>query len=117
MDKTDQIRLQHMLDAAHEARQFVVGIDRSVLDTNRILLLALVRELEVIGEAASRVSEACRQQYPQIVWRDIIDMRNYLIHGYFKVDADLVWSTIQDDLPPLITELETILASVPPSTS
>jgi uncharacterized protein with HEPN domain len=69
----------------------------------------VVKDIEIIGEAASKISDECRKQYPQIPWRDIKDIRNYLIHAYCKVDFDQVWSTVQDDLPPLISELEQII--------
>jgi uncharacterized protein with HEPN domain len=70
------------------------------------LVLALVKEIEIIGEAASRLSLETRQQIPALPWTDIILMRNRLIHAYFDVDLDIVWKTFTDDLPPLIQELE-----------
>ncbi len=112
MNKDDEIRLKHMLDAAREAEGFVIGLERTALDTNRMLVLAVIKDLEIIGEAASKVSNECQTQYPQIPWRDITGMRNHLIHGYFKVNLDQVWSTLQDDLPPLIAELEKILPHI-----
>jgi uncharacterized protein with HEPN domain len=112
MNRDDEIRLKHMLDAAREAESFVVGLKRTALDANRMLVLAVIKDIEIIGEAASKVSDECHNQYPQIPWRDITGMRNHLIHGYFKINLDQVWSTLQDDLPPLIAELEKILARI-----
>ncbi len=109
MDDTDKIRLKHMLEAAQETQGFAANQGRTALNSNRMLVLALVEDIEIIGEAASKVSQGCRDSYPQIPWNDIIGMRNYLIHAYFKVDLEQVWSTIQDDLPPLIAELKKIL--------
>ena len=106
---TDDNRLKHMLDAALEAIVFAQGMDRAALGNNRLVILAVVKDIEIIGEAASKVSEARRNQYSQIPWRAIIDMRNHLIHGYFDVDVDQVWSTLVQDLPPLIAELQKIL--------
>ena len=82
---------------------------RSDLDEDRALALALVKLIEIVGEAASRVSEAERQRHTSIPWSNIVAMRNRLIHAYFDVDLDRVWDTVTDDLPPLITELQTVL--------
>jgi uncharacterized protein with HEPN domain len=71
--------------------------------------LALTRLVEIIGEAANRVSEKTRQKNPQIPWPQIIGMRNRLIHGYDVVDLDLLWDTITNDLPPLVKSLQGIV--------
>ena len=109
MRRDDRIRLQHMLDAANEALTFVRGRIRADLDNDRMLVLSLVRELEIIGEAASKVSVETQSQNTSIPWQDITGMRNRLIHAYFDVDLDTVWSTVTKDLPVLKTELEKIL--------
>jgi uncharacterized protein with HEPN domain len=110
MRKDDLIRLRHMLDAAREALTFVTSRSRSDLDTDRMLVLSLVKDIEIIGEAASKVSIEVRTKQPQIPWQDIIDMRNHLIHAYFEVDLDIVWDTVSKDLPPLATKLEEIVS-------
>lgn len=74
-----------------------------------MLQFALVRALEVIGEAASKVTKETQNQLPQIRWAAIIGMRNVLIHGYVSIDLDIVWQTVSDDLPPLIAELEKLI--------
>ena len=109
MRKDDRVRLQHMLDAANEALTFTKGRIRADLDNDRMLVLSLVRELEIIGEAASKVSQETRSQTSAVPWQDIIGMRNRLIHAYFDVDLDTVWSTVTKDLPFLKAELEKIL--------
>jgi uncharacterized protein with HEPN domain len=86
---------------------------RADLDIDRALGLAIIRCLEILGEAASRISVAIRKRYPTIPWPQIIGMRNRLVHGYDIVDYDVVWSTVTEDLPPLITELEKIVPSKP----
>ena len=98
-----------MLDAANEALEFVRGKGRSDLDTDRKLVLSLVKELEIIGEAASKVSAEIRTQYNAIPWQDISGMRNRLIHAYLDIDLDVVWTTVTRDLPLLKAELEKIL--------
>ncbi len=82
---------------------------RSGLEANRQLTLALVKDIEIIGEAASKVSEETRTKHPAMPWLDIINMRNRLIHAYFDIDLEIVWDTVTKDLPSLIAELEKIV--------
>ena len=109
MPKDDRIRLQHMLEAAEEAVAFARGQRREELEGDRKLTLALLKCIEVVGEAAARISEPTRLEYTGIPWPDIIGMRNRLVHTYFEIDLNLVWETVQRDLPPLIAELRKIL--------
>ena len=104
-----QVRLRHMLEYAREATGLMRDKGRADLDTDRALGLATLRCLEIIGEAASHIPDAVRQQHPQIPWLQIIGTRNRLVHGYDLVDYDIIWSTVTEDLPPLIAELEKIL--------
>lgn len=106
MRNDDLIRLRHMLDSAKEAQSYVAGKKRQDLYRDRMLLHSLVRCMEIVGEAAVKVSPECRQGISSIPWRDIIAMRNRLIHAYFDINLDQVWDTVIDDLPPLIAELE-----------
>lgn len=108
MKKTDVIRLGHMLNAAKEIISFTKGFDKADLQKDRVLTLALVKEIEIIGEAASKVSQEAREQIPGIEWRDVIGMRNRLVHVYFEVDEDILWDTILYDIPRLIEKLEEI---------
>jgi uncharacterized protein with HEPN domain len=103
------VRLRHMLDHAREALALIHGKERLDLDTDRKLNLALVRLLEIIGEAASRTTKEDREAYPEIPWPKIIGLRNRLIHGYDLVDFDVLWQILNHDLPPLIAKLEEIL--------
>lgn len=109
MREDDRIRLRHMLDAAEEALEFAAGKKREDLDNDRMLALALVRSIEIIGEAGARVSEEGRTEVLNVPWREIVTMRNRLIHAYFDVDLDIVWETVQRDLPPLSVSLERAL--------
>lgn len=108
MRHDDWVRTRHMLDAATEALSFARGSTRDSLKQDRKLALALVKSIEIIGEAAAKVSDECQRGHPQIPWASIVGMRNRLIHAYFDVDLDRVWDTITDDLPPLVAELEKI---------
>ena len=109
MHKDDEIRLRHMLDAAREARSFAQGQSRKDLGLSRILVLALVKDVEIVGEAATRISEDVQRSHPDIPWTDIIGMRHRLIHAYFEINLDILWETVVADLPPLIASLENIL--------
>ena len=109
MRKDDFIRIRHMLDSARDAIEFVCKKTRKDLDKNRILALSLVKSIEIIGEAASKVTDETRKNCPEIPWSIIVAMRNRLIHVYYDIDLDRVWDTITDDLPPLIAALEKIV--------
>jgi uncharacterized protein with HEPN domain len=111
MLKADQVRLRHMLDAAQEAMGFARGRQRGDLAPNRMLTLSLVKCVEIIGEAASKISPETRAQFPAVPWVDIAGMRNRLIHAYFDIDLDRVWDTVISDLPPLVAELEKVLGT------
>jgi uncharacterized protein with HEPN domain len=107
------VRLRHMLDAAREAAKMAQGKTRADLDADRPLNLSLVRLLEIVGEAASRLPPGERAQYSGIPWAQIVGLRNRLIHGYDNVDFDILWEIVAKDLPPLIVALEKISSSTP----
>lgn len=106
MRRDDLVRLRHMLDAAREALAFTQGRTRADLGLDRMLALSLMKDIEIIGEAANQVSGATREQLPWLPWLDIVGMRNRLVHAYFDINLDILWRTAQDDLPPLIVALE-----------
>lgn len=114
MRRDDVIRLRHMLDAAEEALSFARGRSREDLGIDRQLVLALVKEVEIIGEAAYRISQETRACLPEIPWEDIIGMCHRLVHAYFDINLDILWQTVQQDLPPLAS---TLRQSVPPDTA
>ncbi len=105
----DRVRMMDMLTHAREALGFIEGRKRSDLDDLRWLNLSLVRLLEIIGEAAARVTERTRAEYPEIQWLQITGLRNRLVHGYNQVDFDIMWNILRDDLPILIKHLETTI--------
>ncbi len=107
--KDDSTCLLHMLDAAREAVSFVSGKSRNYLDKNRMLVLYLLKDIEIIGEAASEISVGTMAKFADIPWLDIIDMRSRLIDADYDMDLDVVWDTVTGDLPPLIVELEKII--------
>lgn len=107
--RNDMISLRQMLDYALKAQGMVAGRNRQDIGSDEILQLALTRALEVIGEAANRVSPETRKRYGAIPWRAIVGMRNRLIHGYDTVDLDVLWDTVVTELPPVIEKLAKIL--------
>jgi uncharacterized protein with HEPN domain len=100
-----------MIEAAESVLRFTSNRRRSDLETDQMLLFAVVRALEVLGEAASKVSDETRSAHPQVPWSLITDMRNRLIHGYFDIDTSIVWNTASQEIPALLTDLRKILGS------
>ena len=111
MRQDDLIRLRHILDAVRQARDFVRNRSRNDLDHDRQLVWALVKAVEIIGEAAYQMDAASRAEVPDLPWEDIIGMRHRLVHAYFDIDLDILWRTVQEDLPMLITVLEQAVPS------
>jgi uncharacterized protein with HEPN domain len=110
MSKRDpELSLRQILSYAQEAVQLSLGKSRTDLDTDRLLNLALARLIEMMGEAANRVPESVRAQYPHLPWVQMIGARSRLIHGYDSVDFDILWAIVTRDLPVVIAQLEGIL--------
>ena len=110
MNETDRVRLRHMLDAAREALSFIEGKNRDDLARDRMLALSLIKEIEIIGEAATKISPELKQSIPSIPWAEIVGMRNRLIHGYADINLDILWDTVTLALGPLIVALESVLS-------
>ena len=101
--------MRQMRSFAAEASALVAGKDRSAVEADRVLTLALTRLLKLIGEAATRVAQDVRDRHPHIAWRDVISLRNRLIHGYDTINLAVLWQIAERDLPPLICDLDVIL--------
>jgi len=110
MKENDRIRIHHIIDAAQEELSFVRNVDQENFSNNRMMILSVIKEIEIIGEAVSKISDEIKLMYSDVPWEGIVGMRNRLIHGYFDVDVKLVWNTTKIDLPPLVSSLEAILA-------
>ena len=108
MEKKDLNRLSHMLDAAKTILEHIKNKKQSDLEKNRLLLGGIIRELMLIGEAANAISPQTKAQVPSIPWKEIIGMRNQLIHAYFEVSHKIVWMTVTEDIPKLVSLLESM---------
>lgn len=106
MSPDDRWRIGHMIEAAQQALDFVRLRARRDLDHDPMLRLALTRAVEIVGEAAAQVSDSGRAELPAIPWRQIVGMRNRLIHAYFDVDRDILWDTVRLFLPELLGHLQ-----------
>lgn len=104
------LTLSQMLAYAREARELARGRTRADLDRERLLELSVLRILEVIGEAATRLPDEVRERHPEVPWGSVVGLRNRLIHAYDEVDLDIVWDILTLDLPDLIEKLEHMLA-------
>ena len=111
MRAEDRIRLLHMTEAAQTALKFVVGKQKADLQSDQMLLFAVVRAIEILGEAANKVSEDLQSANSAIPWRAIVGMRNRLVHAYFDVDTEMVWKTLQSEIPELLSTLQALLLS------
>ena len=109
MPQSEVIYLRHMIDAAEKAIAFTQGQELADLESDDMLALAVVRLLEILGEAGRNVSDDIKEAHPEIPWRSIVGTRNRLIHGYFEIDLDIVWAIVEQDLPDLVPRLERII--------
>ncbi len=105
----DRVSLRQMLDYLEEAVQLARGHERADLDGNRMLFLSVLKLVELVGEAATRVSETTVSAHPHLPWREITATRNRLIHGYDSVDCDILWDIVTVDFPPLAAALKLIV--------
>lgn len=105
----DRLGLTHMRDAAQKIAQFTAGVSLADFKSDEKLQLAVVRLLEIVGEAASGLSEGLKEGHPEIPWSQITATRNRLIHGYFDVDLGVVWKIATEDAPSLVDRLRAIM--------
>ena len=109
----DADRLNHILDAIAKIERYVQGYDLQKFESDDVKIDAVVRNIEIIGEATTCLDRGLKAKYPQVDWRFATAIRNRLIHGYFDVDAEIIWNTTQNDLPKLKIEIEKILENLP----
>jgi uncharacterized protein with HEPN domain len=109
MRPDDRNRILHMIEAAEAVREFIAGRAAPDLDQDRMLLFALLRAVEILGEAASKISPETRAASDTVPWRQIVATRNRLIHGYFDIDRRIVWKTATEEIPDLLTQLHLLI--------
>jgi uncharacterized protein with HEPN domain len=109
----DRVRLQHIFDAVLDIEKYMQGCAASDFFSNSMLHSACIRQLEIIGEAAGRVSEKTRAESADIPWKEVVGLRNFLIHEYFGVDLDVVLEIIETDMPKLKDAVRNLLAAMP----
>ncbi len=109
----DSVSLRQMLDHIEEAVVLAGDRTRADLDTDRVFSLALLKLVEIVCEAGTRVSELVQAGHPEIPWRAIIGTRNRLIHGYDDVDYDILWDIVTADFPPLARQIRALLPGDP----
>ena len=107
----DDAYLLDILLAARKVLTFTEGVTREEFERSDLVQNAVMRQLEIIGEAARCVSPEMKDEHPEILWREMVGLRNRLIHEYFRIRVDKVWDTVEDDIPALISLVERL---VPP---
>lgn len=105
----DSITLRQMLDYIEEAGAIVKGRTQADLESDRMLFLALLKLVEIVGEAATRVSDPMKAAHPAMPWQEIIGTRNRLIHGYDSVDGNILWDIVTADFPSLAIQIRALL--------
>jgi uncharacterized protein with HEPN domain len=107
--KNDRTYLAHIREAIESIEEYLEGIPYEQFTSSKMVIDAVVRELEIIGEASNNLSDEFRRQHTDVLWRRMKDMRNFLIHEYFGVNTKVVWDTCKNDLPQLKSFVEKFL--------
>jgi uncharacterized protein with HEPN domain len=110
MRPDDRVRLRHIADALSAAIRFTEGRSREDLDKDEMLAFALVHAILIVGEAAGKVTAELRDQHPQVPWALITGMRNQLVHAYFDINHDILWTTATESVPELLAQVDRLLS-------
>ena len=113
MKRDESIYLQHILDAIAKVESYLQGVDETAFSRNTMAQDAVIRQIEIIGEATKHLSDALRSRYAHIPWLDIVGMRDKLIHEYDNADLEEVWKTATVDIPRLLRALEPLVPRGP----
>lgn len=108
----DKGRLEHILQAINKVFEFSSGVDKADFQKDSILYFAIVKNIEIIGEASYMLSLDFKNSHPDTDWQAIIAMRHFLVHGYYHVDPEEVWNVIEQDLSPLKSQIEKYLSNI-----
>jgi uncharacterized protein with HEPN domain len=117
MKKDDLLYFLHIRDSINRILEYTSGKDKDVFFTNSMIQDAVVRQLEIIGEASNKIIKETRKKYPNVPWKQIIGMRNRIIREYFGVRLGLVWDTIQNDIPVLKHDVQKIIEDLTPQST
>ena len=112
MGKLDNVYLFHIRDSINKILEYTVRTDIESFKSNSMMQDAVIRQIEIIGEASSKLTKSFSDTNSQIPWKNIVGMRNKLIHDYFGVDVMAVWETVKNDIPTLKTNLDTIISTL-----
>ncbi len=111
MKRDNLVYLRHILDAIHRIGEYTEGVEYKDFMNNNLVQAGVIREIEIIGEASKRLTSEFRGKYPDIPWKKMAGMRDKVIHGYFGVDLDAVWDTIEKDITMLGSKIKDIFES------
>lgn len=109
MNERDEVYLKHVLEYLSRIEGSMSGKSKDDLENDVDLLDSTLRRIEVIGEAVKNISPELKAQYPDVEWKGIIGTRDKLIHAYFKVDMDIVWDVVENELPKLKEQINSIM--------
>lgn len=107
--KSNKVYLLHIRDAINAIKEFVKDMSKEEFFRNNLVQSAVIRQVEIIGEATKNLTKEFKRKYRQIPWKEIAGMRDVLIHEYFRVDVDAVWKVINEDIPELENQISEIL--------
>lgn len=107
-EKTDLSFIEHILDSINAIEEFSKGMTKKELTSDRLKQSAIVREIEIIGEAVKNISNKTKEKHKEVVWKEIVGTRDKMIHHYFGVDMNIIWKIIREDLPELKRQMQDI---------
>ena len=113
--RSDELYLGDMLDHSHRAHAKVAGVSREQFEADEDLRIVVMHHIQIVGEAAGKVSAAVREQHPEIPWTEVMGMRHRLVHNYYEIKTSILWEVATARLPDLIAALEKFTPPEPPS--
>jgi uncharacterized protein with HEPN domain len=108
----DAARLVHIYDAICKIEKYISGVEKTAFLENGMLQDAIMRQIEIIGEAAGRISDEMQEQHPKLPWFEMRAIRNKIVHDYLEINTEIIWDTVQSDLPPLKIQIKKLLQSI-----